>query len=238
MVIIALAVTMLSTVVATVFEVMHYGMLADLDRGIDLSYETVEASDIRLLAGNAFQSLCFICVSIAFLVWFDGAYRNLRRLRVGPLRFDAGWAVGAWFIPGFNLWRPKQIANDVWRGSEPTPGAKRLDAQGRVAFVIHVWWVSWVVACVLTAAEIAVDVGAQTLPEQKAATALGIASNGAYLLCGLLAILAVWRTTKRQSKAIAAAFAADPALRFGWVAPPPGFAPPWWGAPLGPPPPP
>ena len=46
------------------------------------------------------------------------------------LRYRPWWAVGAWLLPVFSLFRPKQVLNDVWRASDPhlpptrpTPGA-------------------------------------------------------------------------------------------------------------------
>ena len=34
------------------------------------------------------------------------------------LRYGNGWAIGAWFVPILSLVRPKQMANEIWRGSE------------------------------------------------------------------------------------------------------------------------
>ena len=252
MVTVALVATMLATVLATVFEVMHYGVLADLDRGKDLSYETVQGSDDRLLGGEGLLGLCFICAGIAFLAWFHRAYRNLPRLGVWPLRYDYGWAVGAWLIPVFNLWRPKQLFNDAWRGSEPAPGLKRLETHPHVPFVVHLWWAAWILGTVLGGVEIVMGSEAQTLPEQKAATIMAMVTYGSYLLTGALAIVVVRKLTRRQSEAVEKALAAGPpppppygwgpAQQYGWAAPPPGFPPPapprQPPAPSGPPPPP
>ena len=62
-------------------------------------------------------------VAFGFLIaWTSRLYRNLSALGVGPLRYTEGWAIGAWFIPFFNLVRPKQILDDIWRGSGPADG--------------------------------------------------------------------------------------------------------------------
>ena len=31
----------------------------------------------------------------------------------------AGWAIGPWFVPILNLFRPWQIAVETWEGSDP-----------------------------------------------------------------------------------------------------------------------
>lgn len=84
-----------------------------------------------------------------FIAWFFRAYKNLARLGVANLRFRSGWAIGAWFVPIFNMIRPKQIANDIWRGSEPgvdTSVRWRLEP---VPSLVHWWWglflVQWIV---------------------------------------------------------------------------------------------
>ena len=56
---------------------------------------------------------------LLLIVWMRRCYRNLPPLAVGDLRFDPAWAVWGWLVPGFNLFRPKQILDDIWRGSHP-----------------------------------------------------------------------------------------------------------------------
>ncbi len=75
-----------------------------------------------------------------FIAWFFRAYKNLRRLGVQNLRYGDGWAIGAWFIPFFNWVRPKQIANDIWRGSERGADAWWQWKQVEVPPLVHWWW--------------------------------------------------------------------------------------------------
>ena len=63
-----------------------------------------------------------------------------------PLRFGAGWSIGAWFIPIFNLWRPKQIANDIWRGGDPAARDNSAWAALRVSPLVHWWWALYLLA--------------------------------------------------------------------------------------------
>ena len=82
---------------------------------------------------------------IVFVIWFYRAYQNLSALRTSG-RFGTGWALGAWLVPILNLFRPKQIADDIWRTSEPTlpenPG--NLWVTGKVAPIVHGWWAAWI----------------------------------------------------------------------------------------------
>jgi hypothetical protein len=87
-----------------------------------------------------FDALVFLVAAGVFITWFFQAYKNLRRLGVQGLRHGNGWAVGAWFVPILSLVRPKQMANEIWRGSERgadvTGGWKR----GSVPSLVHWWW--------------------------------------------------------------------------------------------------
>lgn len=104
-----------------------------------------EVSDVR----DAYRSVAMMAIiwSVAFLVtagvfisWFFRAYKNLARLGVENMRFGAGWAIGAWLIPIFNLIRPKQIANDVWSGSDPGADVSARWRLGSPPSLMNWWW--------------------------------------------------------------------------------------------------
>jgi hypothetical protein len=97
-----------------------------------------------------FAGLATLLAAVVFVAWFFRAYKNLRRLGVQNMRYGDGWAIGSWLIPIFNLVRPKQIANDVWRGSER---GVEVGAQWRQVFIpglVHWWWALFVVQGTLT----------------------------------------------------------------------------------------
>ena len=89
------------------------------------------------------QLAVFFVIAVVFLVWFRRMHVNLRALGEPRTRHSDGWAVGSWFVPFLNFVRPKQIADDIWRRSDPersrgaiTPGAPH----GPVPSLIHWWW--------------------------------------------------------------------------------------------------
>lgn len=70
-------------------------------------------------------------------------YRNLPALEVGDLRFGPAWAFWGWLVPGINLWRPKQIVDDLWRGSHPyAPSFSASWRVGPVPAWSSVWWIT------------------------------------------------------------------------------------------------
>ena len=67
-------------------------------------------------------------------------------------RFSPGWAVGWWFIPFMNCFRPYQVMNEIWKSSHPnnkyTPG---LPSAGTYKIdigsnLIGWWWALWIVS--------------------------------------------------------------------------------------------
>ncbi len=100
----------------------------------------------RLLsaAPSLLQPLC----GIAFATWLLIALRTARAWGT-PLRRGPGWAFGAWFVPVVNLWWPKQLLDDVWRGSHPSvPPGTRLDLVPRPSLG-YLWWGTWLLAPLL-----------------------------------------------------------------------------------------
>jgi RNA polymerase subunit RPABC4/transcription elongation factor Spt4 len=81
------------------------------------------------------------------LVWMRRTYENLSALAVGDLRFKSAWAVGGWFVPGFNFYRPKQIMDDLWKGSHPlAPPFSSSWRVGPPPVWSMVWWASLLLA--------------------------------------------------------------------------------------------
>jgi Domain of unknown function (DUF4328) len=82
---------------------------------------------------------------VVFLRWFSRSYKNLVPLGADDLRYRPGWAIGAWFVPILALWRPKQIANDIWRASDPDDPELLFWHEKAVPALLTVWWAAWIV---------------------------------------------------------------------------------------------
>ena len=198
-----LCLTVLADSVALVIEVDYLGVLQDLHSGVDLSFDEVEAADNREAGAALFQSVAYLGAIIAFLVWFRRAYRNLGPLGAGTPRFAYGWAVGAWFVPILNLWRPKQIANDIWRASDPDLPPGDHDWGGRpVPALLHWWWAFFLLSDVVGNISVRLFLRSETLSEQITASQLSIATDAVSIVAAVLAILVVRAITRRQDERI------------------------------------
>ncbi len=84
---------------------------------------------------------------ILFLVWVYKATSRLRERPGTAMRFTPDWAVGSWFVPVANFFKPYQAMYDVWRASHGSGEAS--------APLVTRWWAVIVAGNVVFAAFIA-----------------------------------------------------------------------------------
>jgi hypothetical protein len=154
------------------------------------NFNAVVASSDRIAVAALIDVIIYLIGAVIFLFWFRRAYANVDSLG-GLKRHGTGWAVGSWFVPILNLFRPKQIANDIWRGSSQPE-------DDRVPLFVHLWWVFWLIS---TFGENAYGrTTAGTIEEERLLTVLLVVTEVAEILAGVLAILFVSRVTRRQEQ--------------------------------------
>lgn len=95
------------------------------DRPRTVSLSTAETMD-RWGVVAGISDLAFVAlIGPVFITWLYLAHHSDRMHRPA-LQHGSGWAIGGWFVPILNLWRPLQMVNDVRRGAlghEPLHGA-------------------------------------------------------------------------------------------------------------------
>jgi Domain of unknown function (DUF4328) len=119
LVVAALVATIACDVLAMWVDVREIQLMNRIVDGDFPELSELDASDDRQALAGSLVLLTFVGTIVVYLVWFSRAYKNLTSLGATDLRYGSGWAIGAWFVPILNLWRPKQIANDIWRASDP-----------------------------------------------------------------------------------------------------------------------
>jgi hypothetical protein len=156
------------------------------------------------------QVLAHAVAGILFLRWFHRAYRNLLSLGT-KRRWRAGWAIGYWFIPILSLFRPKQIANEIWRGSNPALGSGRSSS---IPAVLSLWWGAWIIAVLFSYIARSSENTARTLDDLAFACTMWVWTDLLALTAAILAMRVIKRITERQetrARAIGrAAFGAGP----------------------------
>jgi hypothetical protein len=189
-------------VLAAVSDAFEISLLSRIENGETVSDGEVTFNDARQGIIGLVQFAVFFATVVVFLMWFSRAYRNVERLGAHPLRYKPGWAIGAWFVPILNLFRPKQIANDIWRGSDPELPDRPDPVDwrgGRIPFLLFgLWWWLWLIAnWAGTAAFRASDDSVAAL---KTGSIAYLISDSLTALAALLCAIVVMRITRRQEE--------------------------------------
>jgi hypothetical protein len=205
-----LALAALASVVAVVFDVDDRSLFARAGSGGTITFGELQASDDRALAMVIAQGGLELLAAIFFIAWLHRAYKNLRALGVQDLRYGTGWAIGSWFVPILNLFRPVQIANDVWRGSKPGLEDRWGWRDEPVPALFGWWWATWLVSGFIGGAAARALFGAQDTNDYELSSALYIGVDALSVIAALLAILVIDKTTARQTVAFATARGEEP----------------------------
>jgi hypothetical protein len=120
--------------------------------GVELLDRRMQSGELLSAAGVAeyqshrdlftlLEAVAIVATGIVFLRWLHLAHLNLRELGRTQLRCGSTMAVGVWFIPILNLWRPMQVIDEVLHttdSDDSRPGLVRL------------WWLALIVAGLIT----------------------------------------------------------------------------------------
>ncbi len=124
------------TLLAAISDVLEISLLNRLIAGEDVSDSQLTGNDTRQGIVGLIQFGVYVAAVVVFIRWLHRAYKNLDVVVPGTRRYGHGWAIGGWFVPFLNLWRPKEIINDIHRGGEG-PNATTL---------LWFWWALFLIS--------------------------------------------------------------------------------------------
>ncbi len=156
--------------------------------------EEGRANDARETLIGLAQLGLYLFTVVIFGCWIVRANKNVRALGADGLRFTPGWAVGYFFVPIVNLWKPYQAMSDLWRGSR-NPGSWVATAAGAV---LPAWWTLWLVSNILGQVSFRASMAAKTLESLQLATYLQVASQAADIPLCLVAMALVAQIASAQ----------------------------------------
>jgi Domain of unknown function (DUF4328) len=204
--VVALALTMAASTVSLGLDIHRLSVIKHLMS--DLSSANVAGFRADLAAGQASDDQTsvmgivelglFVVTAVCFIAWFHRAYRGLLLLGAERTRHGTGWAIGGWFVPILNLWRPKQIANEIWRGSDPGGAGKQTLGRGPVSPLLWFWWAAWLFTGFLHQASRQDWNAAASAQALRSATRTDIAAECTSMLAAGLAVAVVYVLTKRE----------------------------------------
>lgn len=175
-------------------EIEEDQMAAELAaKGLLVTDEEADANDSRMMK----LGYASLAISLAFLftyfLWKYRAYKNLYSLKARQIRSSPGGAVGWYFCPVANLWKPCQVMNDIWHGSDP---AKLERPHAVVSGFVLLWWLVWIANGVI--GQIYFRMPEETVDGLIAATYAGRFSTIVSIPSIVLTMSVIWVVSKRQ----------------------------------------
>jgi hypothetical protein len=170
-------------------------MAADDARVPDVRSEIVLASVVLLVL--------LVALIVVWCLWTYRVVKNSYALGAKHLDCTPGWAVGSFFIPILNLFRPCQAISQAWTWSGMPGRHGRLDRSG--GWLVITWWVTWMgLGTLINMVGKVVDKG--TIFGGHPPAIIAFAVNLAAII---LAVLVLWRLTARQDRKAAALAAGE-----------------------------
>lgn len=170
---------------------LEYELLMRIEDGSSVSDGEITFNDTRQLIFLLVAFGLHFATIVLFLLWFSRSYRNLERLGASQLRYRPGWSIWAWFIPIYNVWGPKKIANDIWRASDPNLPAQAGEQwrDGPIPSALFgLWWGLWLIS----------NFGNRTFEDPQTEALVTLISFVLTVPAALLCAAVVARTTSRQ----------------------------------------
>ena len=170
-------------------------LLNQVAQGAAISEERAVLNDTLYGAVGLVQTGLFLVTAVLWLRWLYASYRSLgtayREVEtpgVATTRFTPGWAVGYWFIPIVNLYRPYQVMAELWSGSrELVPGR----APSRRPHLVGLWWAVYLLSGFVGRLFLRESLSAEELSGLLASTRAGLVNDVVGILAALLAILVI-----------------------------------------------
>jgi hypothetical protein len=141
-------------------------------------------------------ALGIACV-VVFLVWVYRVCSNLSALGAPRPSITPGWAVGYFFIPILNLYKPYLALRDAWQASDPGGDLEQTQTE-RSTTPVGWWWAAWLI---WNAADSIAFAFNQQLNSTLGINSGSMISYGISIFTYVTAIRLVNNLTKRQEEA-------------------------------------
>ncbi|MBI1404164.1 MAG: DUF4328 domain-containing protein [Porphyrobacter sp.] len=131
--------------VIAVFAMTLLGEVLELAGTIDLLNRPEEPLALVYTGLLLANFVIFSASVIAVAMWIHRAHANLHEAGFEPLNFTPGWAVGWYFVPIANLFKPFQAMRELWNTSHGLADSYSAPAPGN----LPAWWGLWIAGNIL-----------------------------------------------------------------------------------------
>ena len=151
--------------------------------------EAAASNEVRQRAIGFVQFAGYGAAGIALLMWIYRANWNARALGAKGMHFTPGWAVGWFFIPFLNLWKPYEAMKEIWKASA-NPAKWQAEP---VPMILHAWWFLWAGSAVYSQVGFRLYLKSQTIDAFITANKMTMIADAAEVMTAFAAILLIRR---------------------------------------------
>jgi hypothetical protein len=184
--------------VEIIYNIVFISYFPDLGESESLTNSEMAMSFLAL-GLLSLKVVAYIATIVVFLIWLHRVYKNLIALNVQSLQVSPGWAVGYWFIPIVNLFKPLQIVNEVYHGSN---SEDLKDGYGfsntSTTMLLGFWWACWLASNVAGRIASALEKAAKDVTQTSVVVYIASLSFG--IMAGLLLIFVIQEIDRRQAE--------------------------------------
>lgn len=183
---------------------LQMSLLAQIQAGVQISPEAVQANDERQFVIGMMELGSMVTTGILFLTWMRRAYNNIPAFGMDDPTYSPGWAVWGFLIPFLNIIRPYQVMKELWRASDPDvrPGPAWITA--RVSPLVGWWWGMYLIMNLMASIALrkALD-GGTTAGDLRSLTQIDVIASvitipAAVLAAGVVRDIMVKQAQKRE----------------------------------------
>lgn len=142
---ITLGINIAATSVVIAIFVWVLGILKDISSGVITPNPSLASKFAFLNSLSWVMFLTLLFVGFGLIKWLNACYRYAKEV-IGATGFkQAGWTITAWITPIFNLFKPYQIINEIYKAGAPNYAIPDDWKKESGSSLLLTWWIVWVV---------------------------------------------------------------------------------------------
>jgi hypothetical protein len=184
---------LIADIIALLSDYSQFELLRKILNNSVVTQQEAAANDTREAIVGYVQTALFIATAVIFLAWIHRTYKNLGPLKAAGLRFTPGWAVGWFFIPFANLFRPYQVVSEIYKFSDPKESLP--DNYRRINFlssnIVGWWWGLYLLSNIVAQITLRIVLRGETASDFITSTSVSMASDAIDIIGIIVTIIMI-----------------------------------------------
>jgi hypothetical protein len=169
-----------------------------------------------ILFGLTYMGVWIACV-ICYCMWVHRAHKNLPALGATGLAYTPGWAVGWYFVPFAQLFKPFGAMKELWKasGSATVSGGPEAWKAAPTPGHLPLWFGTWIGANLLARTSM---FGIEDPAMLTMMTGISVLSSAVFVVSAIVLIQLIRTIDYRQQRRAAALGAGAPVMSYAHAA--------------------